>query len=68
MYFGQNSVPITTLGGGSIVIHYAKTKTRVMNTGSNIDVVNGNSTELTRTGKLTVKVMPNLALTILHYY
>jgi hypothetical protein len=56
----ENGVPTTTLGGGSIVIHYAKGKnSRIMNTGSNVEISNGNSNELTAAGKLSVKVMPN---------
>jgi hypothetical protein len=30
-----------------------------MNTGSNVEISNGNSNELTAAGKLSVKVMPN---------
>jgi hypothetical protein len=56
----ENGVPTTTLGGGSVVIHYAKGKnSRIMNTGSNVEISNGNSNELTAAGKLSVKVMPN---------
>jgi hypothetical protein len=56
----ENGVPTTALGGGSIVIHYAKGKnSRIMNTGTNVEIANGNSNELTGAGKLTVTVMPN---------
>ena len=49
----ENGAPTTVLGGGSIVIHYAKNNnSRIMN-------VNSNSIEPTGTGKLTVTVMPN---------
>jgi len=60
MYKDENGVPTTILGGGSIVIHYAKGKSsRIMNTGTNVEIGNRNSNELTGTGKLTVTVMPN---------
>ncbi len=56
----ENGVPTTILGGGSIVIHYAKGKySRIMNTGTNVEIANSNSIELTGSGKLTVKIMPN---------
>jgi hypothetical protein len=56
----ENGVPSTTLGGGSIVIHTAKGKnSRVMNTGTKVEITNSSSEELTGTGKLTVTVMPN---------
>jgi hypothetical protein len=56
----ENGVPTTILGGGSIVIHYAKGKnSRIMNTGTNVEIVNGKSNELTGSGKLTVNPMPN---------
>ena len=56
----ENGVPTTILGGGSIVIHYAKgINSRIMNNGSNVEIANSNSIELTGTGELTVKTMPN---------
>ena len=62
MYKDENGVPTTILGGGSIVIHYANNKkTRVMNTGSNVEIANSHANELTGTGKLSVTVMPNPA-------
>jgi hypothetical protein len=56
----ENGVPTTILGGGSILIHYAKgINSRIMNNGSNVEIANSNSIELTGTGELTVKTMPN---------
>jgi hypothetical protein len=56
----ENGVPTTILGGGSIVIHYAKAnKSRIMNTGATLEIAHSNADELTGTGKLTVTVMPN---------
>jgi len=56
----ENGVPTTILGGGSIVIHYSKSKnSRLLNTGTNVQISNSNSNELTGTSKLMVKVMPN---------
>jgi fibronectin-binding autotransporter adhesin len=56
----ENGTPTTFLGGGSIVIHYANGKnSRIMNTGTNVEIANSNSNELTGTAKLTVTVMPN---------
>jgi hypothetical protein len=56
----ENGVPTTILGGGSIVIHYAKANnSMMMNTGANLEIANSNSNALTVTGKLTVKAMPN---------
>lgn len=58
----ENGVPTTILGGGSIVIHYAKANnSRIMNTNANIEIAHSNADELTETGKLTVKAMPNPA-------
>ncbi len=59
----ENGDPTIALGGGSIVIHYAKGKnsTRIMSsdiTTSPVEV-NSNQLEQTGTGKLTVKVAPN---------
>jgi hypothetical protein len=57
------------LNGGNIVVNSGvrcsnTVPTRneaimVMNTGSNVDIANSNSNDLTGTGKLTVRVMPN---------
>jgi hypothetical protein len=64
MYKDENGVPTTVPGGGSIVIHYAKTiKSRIMNTGTTLEIAHSNADELTGTGKLTVKAMPNPAST-----
>jgi hypothetical protein len=56
----ENGFPTTILGGGSIVIHYAKGKnSRIMNANANIEIAHSNADELAGTGKLTVKALPN---------